>query len=179
MIIINDSDSKNAQSFTLFHELGHILKEHTVIGCDNVHQKEERWCDELAGCVLMPSHLIQKLKKESFENLEKMKKIAKHFKVSPYSCLVRLKQLNLISQKKYKSIEEEIKVEYDDLQEKLKNNKGGPARKHIQEVQKQFGRAFIQTVIHVMNNRELTLHKASQILDIKRPSLILELEKDR
>ena len=56
IIIINDSDAKKAQSFTLFHELGHLLKQESSINGWGHHQKKmEKWCDEFAGNVLMPA----------------------------------------------------------------------------------------------------------------------------
>ena len=97
VVVINDSDYKKSQSFTLFHELGHLLKKHMAIGCENVRIKEEKWCDELAGCVLMPSE--SNILNQSFDQLKEIKRVAKQFKVSPYSCLVRLKQLGAINQK--------------------------------------------------------------------------------
>lgn len=173
VIVINDSDYKRSQSFTLFHELGHLLKKNTAIGCKNVRQQEERWCDELAGCILMPS--TQELYQLHLKDLTELKKVAKKFKVSPYSCLVRLKQLNLINQKKYENFEQQLNNEYEESQKKLREGQGGPNRNRVQEVHKQFGDVFTRTVIHAMNSREITLHKASQILDIKRASQILEL----
>ena len=177
IIVINDSDYKKAQSFTLCHELGHILKKHTVIGCEKLNKKEEKWCDELAGCILIPS--VPDFSNQTFSELKDLKKMAQKFKVSPYSCLVRLKQLKLINQEKYEDFENHLKQEHKSLQKKLKSNKGGPSRNRPKEVQQQFGVSFTQSVIHALNSKELTLHKASQILGLKRPSQVLELEKSR
>ena len=178
IIVINDSDYKKAQSFTLFHELGHLLKKNTVIGCEQDHRKEEeRWCDQLAGCVLMPSASTDTLN-QSFDQLKDIKKIAEQFKISPYSCLVRLKQLGFINQKKYKSFENQLESKHQELQRKLKENDGGPPRYRHLEVQKQFGNPFIRSIFHALHNREITLHKASQILELKKPSQVLQLEKN-
>ena len=174
IIIINDSDFKKAQSFTLFHELGHLLKKHTSIGCNNVHNTEEKWCDKLAGCILMPD--TQNLRNSRINNLTDLKKIAKHYKVSNYSCLVRLKQLRLIDQKTFSNFETQLNTEYRRSQEQYRNDPIPIRRNIIRETNKRFGNSFVRTVIHSMNDKELTLHKASQILDIKRPSQILDLE---
>lgn len=179
VIVINDSDYKKSKSFTLFHELGHLLKKHMAISCENIHKKEEKWCDELAGCVLMPAE--SNTFHQSFDQLKEIKKVARQFKISPYSCLVRLKQLKLINQKKYISFEEQLKDEYKALQIKLrkelqKDDRGLPRYRHL-EVKKQFGNSFIRSVFHALHNREITLHKASQILELKRSSQVLKLEK--
>lgn len=180
IIVINESDYKKSQSFTLFHELGHLLKKNMAIGCENARKKEEKWCDELAGCVLMP--LVESnVLNQSFDQLTEIKKVAKRFKISPYSCLVRLKQLGVIKQKKYMSFENQLKDEYKALQIKLqkelqKNDRGLPRYRHL-EVKKQFGNSFIRSIFHTLHNKEITLHKTSQILGLKKPSQVLELEK--
>ncbi len=55
IIIINDSDAKKAQSFTLFHELAHLFKKENALDNWN-HQNDniEKWCDKFAGNILMP-----------------------------------------------------------------------------------------------------------------------------
>ena len=172
IIIINDSDYKKARSFTLFHELGHLLKKNMAISCETINNKEEKWCDEFAGFILMPSAPEWN---NSLKKLEDLKKIARDFKISPYACLVRLKQLKLISQKEYKGFEKQLKKEYEDLRTKLKNKGSGLPRDRSKEIHNQFGNPFIQTVIHVLNSRELTLYKVGKILDVKQPSQLLKL----
>ncbi len=105
IIVINDSDSKKAQSFTLLHELGHILRKENSIDIWEYQNIEiEKWCDELAGNVLMPANSLQNITL-SDDPLSDIKSIAKSFKVSPYACLVRLRQLQKISQRVYQNIE--------------------------------------------------------------------------
>ena len=72
----------------------------------------------------MPS--VSNILNKSLDQLKDIKSIAKQFKISPYSCLVRLKQLGAINQKKYSHFENQLKNEHTKLQQKLKKNKGGP-----------------------------------------------------
>ena len=96
IIIINDSDAKKAQSFTLFHELGHLLrKESTIDDWEDFLNEVEAWCNELAGNVLMPAEQILSAV-DSIDDLDAVKDIAKSFQVSPYACLVRLRQMQII-----------------------------------------------------------------------------------
>ena len=161
----------------MFHELGHLLKKHTVIDIDcESSNTEESWCNKLAGCILMPpdSNLFD----GSFKELKDIKRVAKKFKVSPYSFLVRLKQLNKINQIEYKNFEGELIKEYKKQKRKMQNSLGGPSRNITQEIQKQFGSPFMRSILHALQNKEMTLHKASQILHIKNnPSQVLGLEK--
>ena len=175
IIVINDSDYKKAKSFTLFHELGHLLKKHMSINHEILHKKEEIWCDELAGCILIPS--VSNFDKSYFEKLDNLKKLAKKFKVSPYACLVRLNQLGMITQEKYINLEKQLKNEYKAIQKKIKEDKVKIPRYRHSEVKMQFGNSFIRSVLSALHSKEITLHRTSQILELKKTSEVLKLEK--
>ena len=175
IIIINDSDAKKAQSFTLFHELGHLLrKESAIDDWSAYHQRVEKWCDELSGNVLMPAEQILSAV-DNIDDLDAVKDIAKCFKVSPYACLVRLRQMMIIDQGAYLGFEAQLKAEYRKLQKKLKESDGGPARNRPQEVLKQYGHIYANALFQAYHNKEIGLHKLCQAFDLKRASYALEM----
>jgi Zn-dependent peptidase ImmA (M78 family) len=175
IIIINDSDAKKAQSFTLFHELGHLLrKESAIDDWSAYHQRVEKWCDELSGNVLMPAEKILSAA-YNIDDLDAVKNIAKCFKVSPYACLVRLRQMMIIDQGAYLGFEAQLKAEYRKLQKKLKESDGGPARNRPQEVLKQYGHIYANALFQTYHNKEIGLHKLCQAFDLKRVSYALEM----
>lgn len=169
IIIINDSDAKKAQSFTLMHELGHILCGDTAI--NKADSKIETWCNQFAGHVLMPT---QDLRNDSVTNLRYIKEYAKRFKVSPYAMTVRLRQADKIDQYTYKRLEHEINQEHEALKKQQKQAGGGPQRNRAKEVRTQFGRPFVHAVLASWRSDEITLHKASKFFGI-RPRIVLEL----
>jgi Zn-dependent peptidase ImmA (M78 family) len=175
IIIINDSDIKKTQSLTLFHELGHLLRRESAIDDWDEHPKKvEKWCDELAGNILMPETLFSD---DSYnaKDLRGIKKMAKEFNVSNYACLVRLRQLQIIDQTTYLKVEQELKKEYVRMQEKLKESQGGPARNRPQEVIDQYGHIYARALFQAYHNQEISLHKLSQAFDLKRASSVLEV----
>ena len=176
IIIMNDLDSRKAQSFTLIHELCHLIRGDTNIDGENTaDSKIEKWCDKLAGEILMPaSSSIWEYLTDT--NLSEIKKLAKRFKVSPYAVLVRLRQLKKIDQQTYLSCESKLKQEYEDQRKKLQNKSGGLARNRTREIKKQFGNTFVNAVLSAWRNQEITLHKATKLLGLKRPQQFLELE---
>jgi len=177
IIIINDSDSKKAQSFSLFHELGHLLRgESAIDDWDDYHQQVERWCDELAGNVLMPEELFCAVAHD-VNDLDAVKQIAKGFKASAYACLVRLRQLRIIDQSSYAEFEAQLKDEYAELQKKLKGNDGGPVRNRPKEVLNQYGHIYARALFQAYHNQEIGLHKLSQAFDLKRTAYVLEVGK--
>jgi len=177
IIIINDSDSKKAQSFSLFHELGHLLRgESAIDDWDDSHQQVERWCDELAGNVLMPVESFRAVAHD-VNDLDAVKHIAREFKASAYACLVRLRQLRIIDPSTYAAFEVQLKDEYAALQKKLKGNDGGPARNRPREVLNQYGHIYARALFQAYHNQDIGLHKLSQAFDLKRITYILEVGK--
>ena len=176
IIIINDSDAKKAQSFTLFHELGHLLRKESAIDDWDEHNLDiERWCNEFAGNVLMPSDLFSRLTKK-IDDLDQIKKIADKFKVSPYACLVRLRQLEKISQSIYIDFKKQLVEEFVNLQKKLKASKGGPPRNRAKEVYNQYGHIYTSTLFQAYYNQEIGLHKLSSLFNLKKLSYVFEME---
>jgi Zn-dependent peptidase ImmA (M78 family) len=176
IIIINDSDSKNIQSFTLLHELGHILRKETAIDGELGYSQTEKWCDRFSGEVLMPAsdRLWNTLSSCELLNIESL---AKKFKVSTYVCLVRLRQLQRIEESDYQSHFDQLNKEYKESREKQKKAQGGPPRNRVKEVKNQFGVSFINTVLTTWHHQEITLHKVVKLLGLKHPQQILDLEK--
>ena len=176
IIIINNSDNKKAQSFTLMHELAHLLRgDSSIDGKSTEDSSIEQWCDQFAGEFLMPAK-SKHWDVSEIEDLESVKKLANKFQVSPYACLVRLRQLNKIAQYQYDDLNEVRKEEYRILQQKLQQSKGGPSRNKAKEVTDQFGKNFVRAVLNTWHNQDITLHKTIKLLDLKRPNQIRDLE---
>lgn len=176
IVIINNSDAKKAQSFTLLHELGHLLRKESAIDDWGYHRQQiEKWCDELAGNVLMPTSLFKPAAR-GIDDLGSVKYIAKDFKVSAYACLVRLRQLRMIDQTTYTDFETQLKDEYARMRKKLKESTGGPARNRPQEVLNQYGHIYTNVLFQAYHNQEIGLHKLSQFFNLKKPSYVLEIE---
>lgn len=176
IIIINDSDARKAQSFTLFHELGHLLrKENALDDWKEQNIRTEKWCDKLAGNVLMPADKFRGTVQD-VDDLAVVKKIARTFKVSAYACLVRMRQLRIIDQTKYDDYEAQLKKEYKELRKKLQNKDSGPARNRPVEVLNQYGHIYTKALFQAYHNKEIGLHKLSQLFDLKRTSYVLQME---
>ena len=182
IIIVNDSDAKKAQSFTLMHELGHLLKNRTSIDSwfdswlEQGVGEEEKWCDEFAGNALIPESQLQGI--DNLPDLEQIKRHAEAFRVSPYAFIVRMRQVNRITQEQYDRFEESLQQDYGERQERLKKNKGGPKRNRPKEVKTQFGNPFVRTVLTAWHHKELSVVKAVSLLDLKRPEQLYELDSE-
>lgn len=174
VIIINDSDTRKAQSFTLFHELGHLLRKESGID-SQTHNNEnaEKWCDEFAGCVLMPEEQIRRRYSTepgsdiSVPELKDVDKLARSFKASSYACLVRLHQLRIISRDVYTGLESELVNRYKNHQ---KTKKGSAPRNRPGEILQQYGRPLLRALVSAHEEEDIGLHKLCRILSLNNLS---------
>jgi len=120
IIGINANDRPPAKSFSLIHELVHILKNTSSLcnEMNNIYQKnkEEIFCNAVAGEVLVPENAIKVLLEKRDFNLTSLidiKKIADKFSISREVISRRLLDLDKISQDDYDIIIATIKREID------------------------------------------------------------------
>ena len=180
IIVINDSDAYKAQVFTLFHELGHLIKKQialdsTYFDDDSV---EEVWCNDFAGNVLMPYSKFQNISpppKDPEKAIEQVQSNAEQFAVSPLACLVRMRKLELIDEEQFKEI---ISI-FDKKNSAYKESQGGSnyVRNMADERIQQYGSLYTSVVVDAYYAQEISLHRMCKLLELKRPQQALELAK--
>ncbi len=201
IIIINGADDAKAQSFTLMHELGHLLKKATAMDEEleyntSSSKKEETWCNKMAAAVLMPN--IDKPR-----NLQDVQRMAKKMKVNPSALLIRMRNCGKIEIREHDTYIAELQEEHRE-QAALKTSKKEQALKRpialdakktalikesqqptptdimkepeVKAAKKQFGSVMLNTFLDAYNSDEMSLHKVSMLLDIK-PRQVLKLAR--
>ena len=181
IIIINDSDTYKAQIFTLFHEMGHLIKKQIVL--DNTDfdddSEEEVWCNDFAGNFLMPYSKFQSIdltSRKPREAIKQVKLIAEQFSVSPLACLVRLRKLGLIEKNQFEEIKSLLYSEYIRYKESRQNSSFS-GRNLAKERIRQYGYLYTSVIVDAYQSREISLHRMCKLLDLKRPQYALELVK--
>ena len=101
-IFVNNKDAKQAQVFTILHELVHILIGYSAgYGDDDTETQQtslELFCDKVAASFLVPKSLLL----EEWEKLgENYDILTKRFKVSRYVIARRAKEIGLISETRF------------------------------------------------------------------------------
>ncbi len=187
IIIINDSDAFKAQSFTLFHELGHLLQKQNALDSEENYLDQtylEKWCNEFAGEVLMPrANVLKELKQELLldnnflQGLSEIKRVAETFSVSTYACTVRLRNLQIISLNQYKEILIFLRKEHERLKKLQQDNPIRISRNLAKETLRQYGSIYSKAVIQTYRNQEIGLHKLCKLFKVKKVADILKLEK--
>ena len=184
IIVINNSDALGAQSFTLFHELGHLLKQQSVFDVEGslAQSESERWCDKFAGELLMPQLIFRQATKAFSlmeavpEQLQQIKRISRTFSVSSYACTVRMRHLNIVDRQQYEAITNLLREEYRQSKEVQRNSDVPMSRNIAKEVLNQYGSIYSRVVIQAYQNRDIGLHKLCKLLGIKRASQALKLQ---
>lgn len=180
IIIINNSDAKKARTFSLIHELGHLLRKKSEIAhWRDSDQDAEIWCDELAANVLMPSEEFRAVaRKLRADDLNDIRKIAESFKVSSYACLVRTKQLGIIGSDIYQNLESELQELYEQQKKQLKESSPPLGRNRPDEVLDQYGHIYTRALFQAYHSNEIGLHKLCRLFGLKKASDALRLEKE-
>ena len=104
LIFINARDSRSAQLFTLVHEAFHLLLGHETLTTDDlltgdIHDRNERFCNEAAAEFLVPSKELKRMWRNDLERYEQITALARHFKVSRLVMIARCRGLGLLSPK--------------------------------------------------------------------------------
>ncbi len=179
MIVINGSDAQKAQSFTLCHELGHIIRKKSTIDIGSSSDEEENWCNNFAGHVLMPEEKFRsKISEVGFSNLEKINQLADSFCVSAQACVIHLNQLEIISKDMRISYLADLKKEWEAHRKELKN-KGMRIHRYMhKEALHRFGQIYATTVWQAYDNDQIGLHKLCKLFEIKRANVALSMRDE-
>ena len=185
IIVINDSDALSAQSFTLFHEFGHLLRKESSVDTEDMSYSQsssERWCNQFAGEILMPRDVFEEESQrfrplvEISETVKQIDEIAKRFKVSSSACAVRMRQVRKISENQYHEIDKYLKERYKKVKEERKKGNVRMKRNIAKEKLHQYGHIYSQTLIQAYRDQEIGLHKLCKLFRFKKVTDAIKLE---
>jgi Zn-dependent peptidase ImmA (M78 family) len=108
VVFVNGADTKAAQIFTLVHELAHIWLGRTGVSDVDLGAQSsdpvERWCNQVAAEVLVPSAEIRNEPFDAHNPVPHFDRIAKRFKVSTLVVLRRLFEVGKLEWPTYRRI---------------------------------------------------------------------------
>ncbi len=175
VILINGADCFPGRTFSLFHELGHLLH-HEVHLCDGQSESgwtgkgTEVWCNAFAANLLVPSDAITSEFRRTGRgpagepDWKETKRVAALFKVSQEVVLRRLVTLGTLSEAAYKGAREHLRDLEHPPKRKGKSS-GGPPRDVVAVWT--HGAPFIRSVLEALHQRSITLSDVSDYLDVK------------
>ena len=189
-IVINPNDAQAARSFTLIHELTHVMMDKSGISgevdIDNSeveHRRVEKFCNDVASNFLLPPDSIKKIEKINDPNtaINSIAKIAKGRKVSNLMVAYRFLRENIISEKTYRTLGEIYLRRWEEEKERRKiEAKQKKVAVNPNVVKKQrLGKLLVGFIERSLNAQELTYTKAANLLGVDATSVrvLIEVKK--
>jgi Zn-dependent peptidase ImmA (M78 family) len=139
IIGINANDSPPAKSFSIIHELVHIIKRRSTI-CNEMFssfsvKQEELFCNAVAGEVLVPANALDEYFLEynikTISGLDIIEKIAEKFRVSREVIIRRLYDIDRITKNEYFTYVDKIRCDFESEREAKKNDRQEGDGKYI------------------------------------------------
>ncbi len=177
IIAINKADYDNAKTFSLFHELAHIIRRSSSlcsIDLNDADDEEEKACDSLAAEILMPrtefmtlAHNLIFANGRFKEN--GLKNLAEMFGVSIIAAFRRLWDLKLINNDFYFKKYLEIKTDFESIENQIK------ARRKSEDIRIPYHIRFVNThgilipkmVLGAYSNGRISVGETCQLLSVK------------
>jgi Zn-dependent peptidase ImmA (M78 family) len=172
-VIIFGNESPAAQSFTLAHELAHIiLGESGIIGPVRKNSSfTEKWCDQFAASFLMPKDMIREYvgpmpnaPADSVSD-DDLSRHAKLFSVSRHAMLIRLVHLGYVKESFYWN----NKKSAFDIEE-AKYKQFGRAEYYGARYRNTLGDLYTGLVLQAWASGKITNHNAAEFMGIKNIS---------
>ena len=175
-IVINDKDSQAAWSFTLLHELTHIVLGQTGISGQNSELKIEKFCNEVAAKILMENldlTFLRIVPEQSFEvNKQLISDFAFEHKISSTMLAYNLYLQNKISKNYWQRLQREYRDNWLAAKiEKKENRKGGAGPSYYIVRRHRLGENIISTVHRMVLSGSLTTVNAGKVLGISPKNL--------
>jgi Zn-dependent peptidase ImmA (M78 family)/transcriptional regulator with XRE-family HTH domain len=153
VVVVNSAYSMGARSFTLMHELGHLVTKtdsvctsFTVSDGLDADSTYERWCERFSAAVLMPRPALTELLQQRFawreglqvvSTLAETVRIATYFNVSLRAAAMRVLDLGAGSRDLYRTVDAEALV-----RDRNQGGGGGGDRRPAVRLREYGARAF-------------------------------------
>ena len=178
VIVIKKQNSETQQSFTLIHELGHLLidKTHSIDSEEDMYStiSGERRANAFAGHLLVPDRFLNQIddscRPENASEYDTwLAKQCKAWGVSGEVILRRLLDCGRLSAEEYGAYRSWRNALLPNLGE------GGSRKYRNREPRHIFGDNFVKTVLDAVASQYITITKASKYLDNLKASDLQEL----
>ena len=172
-LVINDQDSTPAWSFTLLHELVHLLLGQTGISGANPGTGVEEFCNNIAAEWLLPAGELEQIEidmnQDIAEQRKRIGKFARRRNLSHTMVAYRLLRSGRIDQQNFNRLRADFAEwwnrERNRRREKARESDGGPnyyvIRRH------RVGEALLWFTGRMMRSGALSTTKAAKILGVK------------
>ena len=174
-VVINDNDSRAARSFTLLHELVHLLLGQTAFAGPDPRVAIESFCDNVAAEWLLPAWALDEVEIERGRDVAEQKQrigaFARKNNLSRTMVAYRLLRANRLDRSTFEHLRAEFRDEWRQLRDRRRTrqreSEGGPSyyavRRH------RVGQGLLKFTRRLVGSGALSTTKAARILGVKPP----------
>lgn len=173
-MVINSGESNSAKSFSVLHEIVHLLLDQTGISDLEQATPIEKFCNQVAGQWLLPPELIRtewEEEKASIPELEQViSRVSRRRKLSHMMVATRLYQEKLILQETYSKLMESYKLEWERSQQQKQEtstSKQDSGPDYYKTQRSRLGEGTLHFAERMIQSGGLTVSKAAIILGVK------------
>lgn len=167
MILVNGADSPMGRTFTLLHEVAHLINRTSGLCALRESVDEEAIANNFAANFLMPEPAVRAQLKGPVEPEEGAERLARHFKVSMLAAAVRLRRLDVIDDANLEAIRSVSDDNWRRFREAQKQKTGfvPPWRLRYRDL----GPTYIGAVARGLEDRRVDLVDATYLLNARLP----------
>ena len=170
---VNTAYTPQARVYTLFHEVGHLLRRAEgacAAFSDQESAQVERWCDRFAAAFLLPGDDTIRFAGALYDDqapddvrYEQVRKVARRFKTSVRATAIRLIELGLAREDLYGLVATRAIQKFEDFP---KPSSGGGGRTVAQIRLQHFGKPVITTLLRGINSGHITTRDIGDYLHL-------------
>ena len=176
-VIINPHDARTAWSFTLLHELTHLILGQTGVSGGPSDNEMERFCDDIASEFLLPQEEHKDLgfdKNSIFDEIvERINRFSDELKVSRTMVAYKSWRSNSIDRETFNRLRKLFRGQWlEEREERREQNRRreGGVNPYVNR-RYQLGPSLVSLVRRAISSGDLTTSKAAKVLGV-RPSQV-------
>ena len=172
-IVINDQDARPAWSFTALHEVAHLWLGTTGLSGASIEARIERYCNDVAGEILLPTVEIRTLANLRGAPLASIIETVSTFatvrRISRAMVAYKLLRADVIAEETWRQVADHFRQEWNASrtreEEADTGSSGGPSYYVVKR--HRLGNALLETVRRSLGEGILTHTKAARVLGVK------------
>jgi len=167
MILVNGSDSPAGRTFTLFHEVAHLINRTSGLCVLRESVDVEALANNFAASFLMPESAVRVHLEVRSEALEMAEQLARHFKVSVLAAAVRLRRLDFLDEAQLEAVRAASDEHWERRRDAQKQNDGFVPQWRLRY--RDLGPTYIGAVARAMEDRRIDMLDATYLLNARLP----------
>lgn len=167
MILVNGSDSPAGRTFTLFHEVAHLINRTSGLCVLRESVDVEALANNFAASFLMPESAVRDHLEVRSEALEMAEQLARHFKVSVLAAAVRLRRLDFLDEAQLEAVRAASDEHWERRCDAQKQNDGFVPQWRLRY--RDLGPTYIGAVARAMEDRRIDMLDATYLLNARLP----------